>query len=91
MIPPELAQLNKRVVHRQMEVMGIRTGIRVGTELCALGTHTQAMADFVAASAGGNLTGALGARREVRRLPHLGALTFLRFCIWIGRQGDRSR
>jgi enoyl-CoA hydratase len=62
MIPPELAQLNKRVVHRQMEVMGIRTGIRIGTELCALGTHTQAMADFVAASAGSNLTEALSAR-----------------------------
>ncbi len=62
LIPPELAQLNKRVVHRQMEVMGIRTGIRIGTELCALGTHTQAMADFVAASAGGNLTKALSAR-----------------------------
>ena len=42
LIPPDLVQLNKRVVHRQMEVMGLRTGIRVGTELCALGTHTQA-------------------------------------------------
>jgi enoyl-CoA hydratase len=62
MIPPELAQLNKRVVHRQMEVMGIRTGIRVGTELCALGTHTQAMADFVTAAGKGGLTEALSAR-----------------------------
>lgn len=62
-IPPELAQLNKRVVHRQMEVMGIRTGLRVGTELCALGTHTQAMADFIAASEGGaKLTDALTRR-----------------------------
>src|SRR3954452_8583167 len=28
MVPTELLQLNKRVVHRQMDVMGIRTGIR---------------------------------------------------------------
>ena len=46
-VPPELVQLNKRVVHRQMEIMGLHTGIRAGSELCALGTHTQAMADFV--------------------------------------------
>ena len=46
-IPPELVQLNKRLVHRQMDVMGMRAGIRAGTELCALGTHTQAMRDFV--------------------------------------------
>ena len=44
MIPLELLQLNKRVVHRQMDAMGLRAGIRAGTELCALGTHTKAMA-----------------------------------------------
>ena len=47
-IPPELVQMNKRLVHRQMDAMGMRAGIRAGTELCALGTHTQAMRDFVA-------------------------------------------
>jgi enoyl-CoA hydratase len=46
-IPPELVQMNKRLVHRQMDAMGMRAGIRAGTELCALGTHTQAMRDFV--------------------------------------------
>jgi enoyl-CoA hydratase len=46
-LPPEMTQLNKRVVHRQMDVMGMRTGIRQGTELCAVGTHTKAMAEFV--------------------------------------------
>ncbi len=46
-IHPELTQLNKRLVHRQMEHMGLRTGIRAGTELCALGTHTRAMRDFL--------------------------------------------
>ncbi len=47
-LPAELAQLNKRVVHRQMEHMGLRNGIRAGTELCALGMHTDAMAAFLA-------------------------------------------
>ena len=45
-VPPELVQLNKRVVHRQMEIMGLHTGIRAGSELCALGTHTKAMEEF---------------------------------------------
>ena len=46
-LPPDIVQINKRVVHRQMEVMGMRTGIRVGTELCALGTHQRSMRAFV--------------------------------------------
>jgi len=61
-IPPELVQLNKRVVHRQMDHMGMRAGIRAGTELCALGTHTQAMADFAASIAEKGLTATLTAR-----------------------------
>ena len=61
-LPPEVVQLNKRVVHRQMDVMGLRAGIRAGTELCALGTHTQAMADFVANIQRGGLTSALTER-----------------------------
>jgi len=32
LVPPELLQLNKRVVHRQMDAMGLRAGIRAGTE-----------------------------------------------------------
>ena len=32
-MPIELLQLNKRVVHRQMDAMGLRAGIRAGTEL----------------------------------------------------------
>ncbi|MCU1365961.1 MAG: enoyl-CoA hydratase [Ilumatobacteraceae bacterium] len=62
MIPSQLVQLNKRVVHRQMEVMGIRTGIRIGTELCALGTLQPAMDDFIAAVQRDGLTGALQQR-----------------------------
>jgi enoyl-CoA hydratase len=46
-LPADVVQINKRVVHRQMEVMGLRTGIRVGTELCALGVHQRTMREFV--------------------------------------------
>ena len=70
-LPPEVVQLNKRVVHRQMDYMGMRTGIRAGTELCALGTHTKAMADFVGNTQGeGPHRRPHRARRQVRRLPH---------------------
>jgi enoyl-CoA hydratase len=61
-IPPELVQLNKRHVHRQMEYMGMRSGIRAGTEMCALGTHTQAMRDFVGNVREKGLTSALSER-----------------------------
>jgi enoyl-CoA hydratase len=61
-VPPELVQLNKRHVHRQMEHMGMRSGIRAGTELCALGTHTQAMADFIASTQDKGLTETLSER-----------------------------
>jgi len=62
-VPPELVQMNKRVVHHQMDIMGFRAGIRAGTELCALGTHTQAMRDFLGArTREGGLTQALQER-----------------------------
>lgn len=63
-LPPEVVQLNKRVVHRQMEHMGLRAGLRAGTELCGLGTHTRAMAEFMAASRDKGLTAALQQRDE---------------------------
>ena len=40
----------------------MRDGIRAGTELCALGTHTQSMANFVASIKANGLTGALDRR-----------------------------
>jgi enoyl-CoA hydratase len=46
-IEPEVVQLNKRTVHRAMEIMGVRAAIRSGTELCALGTHQAAMHAFI--------------------------------------------
>ena len=62
-MPTDLVQLNKRVVHRQMDVMGFRTGIRQGTELCALGTHQKSMHEFIKNTKGGKeLTKALSQR-----------------------------
>jgi enoyl-CoA hydratase len=45
-IGSDLLQLNKRLVHRTMEVMGLRTALRLGSELCALGDHTESLARF---------------------------------------------
>lgn len=39
--PSDLQQINKRAVHRQMDAMGIRAGIRAGTELQQLATFTE--------------------------------------------------
>jgi enoyl-CoA hydratase len=38
-VPAELLQINKRSVHRAMEIMGIRTGLRAGSELQALASN----------------------------------------------------
>ncbi len=41
MVPSDLQQINKRAVHRQMDAMGIRAGIRAGTEMQQLATFTE--------------------------------------------------
>jgi enoyl-CoA hydratase len=41
-IPSELQQINKRSVHRAMDIMGVRAAIRAGTELQALAFHQPA-------------------------------------------------
>jgi enoyl-CoA hydratase len=46
-IPTDLQQINKRSVHRAMEVMGIRAAIRAGTELQALGAATQSSRSYM--------------------------------------------
>jgi len=63
-VPPDLVQLNKRVVHRQMEIMGLHTGIRAGSELCALGMHQKSMHEFLAQTQKKGLTGALQGRDQ---------------------------
>jgi enoyl-CoA hydratase len=63
-MPADLVQLNKRLVHRQMEMMGMRTALRVGTELCALGTHQKSMFEFMKRVREGGLTAALSERDQ---------------------------
>jgi len=46
-IPSDLQQLNKRSVHRAMEVMGMRTALRAGTEIQALGFHTRSTQEYL--------------------------------------------
>ena len=41
-LPSELAQLNKRSVHRAMEIAGLRAAMRAGTEIQALAFQTDA-------------------------------------------------
>ena len=45
-IPVELQQLNKRAVHRAMEIMGLRAAIRAGTEIQALAFHQRASLEY---------------------------------------------
>lgn len=40
-LPTELAQINKRSVHRAMEIAGLRAAIRAGTEIQALAFQTE--------------------------------------------------
>jgi enoyl-CoA hydratase len=61
-MPMDLIQLNKRLVHRTMEVMGLRTAIRVGTEICALGVHQKTLETFLADIRANGLTDALNNR-----------------------------
>ena len=57
-------QLNKRTVHRAMEVMGLRAAIRAGTELCALATHQASFHEFIEGMRAKGLTKALQDRDE---------------------------
>src|SRR3954447_16716296 len=62
LMPEDMVQLNKRLVHRGMETMGLRTAIRQGTELCALGTHQPTLVKFVKQMQSEGLTTALQER-----------------------------
>ncbi len=50
-VPAELLQINKRSVHRAMEIMGIRTGLRAGSELPALASQLPAVRALLAGDA----------------------------------------
>ena len=45
-IPVELQQLNKRAVHRAMEIMGLRAAVRAGTEIQALAFQQRASLEY---------------------------------------------
>jgi enoyl-CoA hydratase len=47
-LPTELAQINKRSVHRAMEISGMRAAIRAGTEIQALAFQTEPSKDYMA-------------------------------------------
>ena len=53
LIPTDLQQLNKRSVHRAMEIMGLRAALRAGTEIQALGFHTRAAKEYLKSFAEG--------------------------------------
>ena len=40
-VPADIQAINKRSIHRQMEILGLRDGIRAGTELQALAMHSR--------------------------------------------------
>lgn len=62
-VPSDVQQINKRAVHRQMEAMGVRQGIRAGTEMQALAMNTPTARAFFARIQGeGSLTEALSDR-----------------------------
>lgn len=46
-IPSDLQQLNKRSVHRAMEIMGMRAAIRAGTEIQTLGFHQKSAREYL--------------------------------------------
>ena len=60
-VPPDLQALNKRVVHRAMETMGMRDGMRATADLNALGFHQRSSKEYFAKFAQG-VTTALDAR-----------------------------
>ncbi len=65
-LPTDIVRLNKRAVHRQMEVMGLRQGIRQGTELCSLAMYQKSFEEFISQTGqgSGKLTSALQKRDE---------------------------
>jgi enoyl-CoA hydratase len=64
LLPPDIVALNKRTVHRAMDIMGLRQSIRSGTELCALGTKQTSFEAFVEGMRSKGLTKALQERDE---------------------------
>lgn len=62
-VPPDLQALNKRVVHRAMEAMGMRDGMRATADINALGFHQRSSREYFGRFAEG-VTSALSARDQ---------------------------
>jgi enoyl-CoA hydratase len=60
-VPPDLQALNKRVVHRALEIMGMRDAMRATADINALGFHQRSSRAYFAQLAEG-VTAALDAR-----------------------------
>jgi enoyl-CoA hydratase len=60
-VPPDLQALNKRVVHRAMDAMGIRDGMRATADINALGFHQRSSREYFGKLAA-SVTGALSER-----------------------------
>lgn len=60
--PTDLQQINKRTVHRAMEVMGMRTAVRAGSELMYIATQTETTKAWLAKLQNKGLTSALDDR-----------------------------
>ena len=62
-VPPDLQALNKRVVHRAMEAMGMRDGMRATADINAIGFHQRSSREYFARFATG-VTAALSERDQ---------------------------
>jgi enoyl-CoA hydratase len=67
-VASDLAQINKRMVHRQAEIMGVRAAIRAGSEFQALAGHQASVEAFKADPLGTmkRVNAADAARREAK-------------------------
>lgn len=67
-VAPDLAQINKRMVHRQADVMGVRAAMRAGEEFQALAGHQASVQAFKADPLGTmKRVNAADAERRARR------------------------
>ena len=62
-VATDLAQINKRMVHRQAEIMGVRAAIRAGSEFQALAGHQASVEAFKADPLGDDEEAQRGRRR----------------------------
>ncbi len=63
-VPTELQQINKRAMHRALEIMGYRAAVRAGTEIQALAFTTEASLSYRAEFAKQGVKAALSLRDQ---------------------------